>query len=503
MPYNDSKSISKPRYHKQQDGLFSTFQGKTLTVCVCTAMFLMLASMDRFQIPELQRRIISFEENLVRRNLDSFSRTKNLDPGEIYFKDLPPESPNPDPNRKTNTRFVHDLQDIAFPFARNPTDFRLQMAFARNHNDTDFLYTEEEVKQVLRGMYTMEGFMNQMLWSGSTAAQHFIGTASCLVQMKRPAMDVAHAVMHGMYLQEWKNWPRKAYSHWGNTCAARNYLASIVGSDLETMLWQRTALHGTGPWANWYAVQRQLQLLMQEDSPHYEKLSLQTQDRLKNLMGNTDLHMSICDEIEEYLSGDLVVAANWKRRDTEHWDRVAGLAEMLHEPKLVQWVRDTQRISSSLHANHPKLDYKQMTPPSRKVLFASETFNPNPADPAEVQRLKVLTTISREEHKLLNPEGSPDCFTAIGGTTERVRLLCDAFVNNEVSLTGYIDTMYEYKEFLMTCEHHGWYHEVILPEKVPLRYRQWDPEREDTRYTGIQKWFARLFDASVVAYLKY
>lgn len=369
----------------------------------------------------------------------------------------------------THSRFIDVIHDAAYPFARNPTDFRLQIAFERHpDNSSAFLYTYEDVQLMLRALYTMEGFMTQPLWSGSTAAHHFIGTASCMVQMGRPALDVSHALLHGMYLQEWKHhFPLKRTNR---TCAVRRFLASVLGSKLETMVWRTTAIHGTGPWASCYETQRKLRLAQRNPVAH--NISNQTLHRLNTFVDTSDVGFMICDEIEEFVGGDLVLAGNWKRRSTEHWDRIADLADMVGEPKLVKWVRATQQMAGALHSPQPILGYKQMTPPNMAAILASETFNPS-ADPMEVERLQMLTNRSRHEHMLMKPYGHPDCLDTTCGTINAHRELCDEFAINNASIVEYLDRVDAFDQLLLQCENENRYPPRRMPKSVPKMFRRW------------------------------
>jgi hypothetical protein len=114
-------------------------------------------------------------------------------------------------------RLFGEVLKEAFPFARNPTEFRHQVTFVtKSDNDKtnnnyqivtdedsttatpEFVYSKDDLALILRSLYTLLGFLNMPLWSGSPAYQHFIGTGSCLARLKRPASEVVLGLLHGI-----------------------------------------------------------------------------------------------------------------------------------------------------------------------------------------------------------------------------------------------------------------------------------------------------------------
>jgi hypothetical protein len=77
------------------------------------------------------------------------------------------------------------------------------------------------MKLIHTAMATVRSFMNMGLFSGTQATSHFLGTASCLAKLKRPALEVAWGVMHGMHLQRWRD---HVYEHKEETCDQRDRL---------------------------------------------------------------------------------------------------------------------------------------------------------------------------------------------------------------------------------------------------------------------------------------
>ena len=374
------------------------------------------------------------------------------------------------------SRFIDMIHDVAaYPFARNPTDFRLQIAFERRPDKPSaFLYTDEDVQLILRALYTMEGFLAQPLWSGSYGAQHFIGTASCMVQMGRPALEVSGALLHAMYLQEWTHHLPRAFkclkSTCNDICAVRRFLASLLGSKLETKLWRTTGIHGTGPWSSWIETQRKLRLAQRNPVAH--NISKQTLHRLNTFLDTSDVRLLLCDEIEEFVGGDMVLGGNWKRRSPEHWDHVADLADILGEPKLVKWARFAQQMAVTLHSPQPILAFKELTPPNMAALWASESFNPN-ADPMEVERLQMFSQRSRHEQMLMKPYGHPDCAGTTCDLVNAHRELCDEFVINNSSIVEYLDQVDSFDQLLLQCENENSYPPREMPKLVPEEFRLW------------------------------
>lgn len=260
----------------------------------------------------------------------------------------------------------------AFRFARLPTEFEFEVSFAKQAgNRQSYLYTEDDIALILRAMHTMLGFMNIGLWSGNPGTAHFIGTASCLVKLKRPAIEVALGVMHSLYLQRWREDFNISMS---DECARRNALAEVLGSDLETQLWQLSGLHATGPSTDCLKVMYKLLEVSKEEG----------MEMLRELLSNVDYwghslpHHLLCDEIEEFIGGDIALGGNWKRRNREHFEILVSLADWIKEPLLSQWIREAAGLSSYLHHPNPTPAYKELSPPNRSVLLNSTTLEFHP-----------------------------------------------------------------------------------------------------------------------------
>lgn len=448
---------------------------------------------------------------------------------EVVISDLPLPHPRPQerqrqppPQAQERQRQGHqdhplfsDNVRIPSPFARNPTDFRLLVAFQRKTSDelrreqraeggdggeataattsskNPFFYSDRDIHMILRAMYAMQGMIKMGLWSGTTAQNHLIGTGSCMAMLRQPPHQVAAAILHVTYLQDWIRVERlKRMSRRKHECSARAYVALLVGKTIERAVWTTTSIHGTGPWTTCVESQLRLRRILlqqtnREDrdqvdavangSPEPQRLSSRTLQKLDQFLDDTVTKFTICDEIEEYLGGDVALAGNWKRRPTSHWDNLYDLAMMVKEPKLAGWVRQAQQKAEILHPPNPETDaFEELTVPNKTVLFNSETFNAD-ADPNEVQRLQLLTSLSRLEQTLQPQWLGSECSKRTCRTIARHRTLCDKFAANETTIEDYLDEIEALKSELRVCEDSKIYASMneIMPQTVPSLARQY------------------------------
>ena len=361
----------------------------------------------------------------------------------------------------------------AFRFARLPTEFEFEISFAKQAgNDQSYLYTEEDIALILRAMHTMLGFMNIGLWSGNPGTAHFIGTASCLVKLKRPAIEVALGVMHSLYLQRWREDFNISMS---DECARRNSLAEVLGSELETQLWQLSGLHATGPYTDCLKIMHKLLKLSHEEGDDTKKL--------RNLLEQVDYwghslpHHLLCDEIEEFIGGDIALGGNWKRRNREHFEVLISLSDWIEEPLLSQWIREAAGLSSYLHHPNPTPAYKELSPPNRTVLLNRTTLEFHPqAHKEELDRLQYLMSVTQTEQLMTPPYLGPKCVSITCRTIEDMRGECrlasgSLHSNSTTALLGYLEAYRLGKERLERCEHEGLYRPVPMP-KVPPQWAQ-------------------------------
>ena len=326
---------------------------------------------------------------------------------------------------KSRRKLFEKVLKDAFPFARNPTEFRHQVTFT-NNDEEDYVYSKEDLALILRSLYTLLGFMNMPLWSGSPAYQHFIGTGSCLARLKRPAKEVALGLLHGIYVQSWhpdlKTIPT-------DECQRRSLLKSVLGSELEKHIFYESGVFGNGPQHSCLHVYKDM--LVESRSSNNQTI--------QTIVESIPYHFILCDEIEEFLGGDVSLANNWKRRDEHHFDLLQDMARLIDEPKLVSWIETARQMTIALYntTDHAALHaYKEVSPRLYKYVYnrSIETFRVD-ADPHEVDRMKFVQDTSRREWPMLSSYFRPGESASFNTSITATRNCCNAYHERDSSIT--------------------------------------------------------------------
>jgi len=355
------------------------------------------------------------------------------------------------------------LEKNGFKFARSPTQFILEAAYARSaHNSSEALYNEKELRMIQRSLNTMRGFMNQGLWSGSHASMHFLGTGSCLIKLKQPAIQVAVGSMHGVYLQKWRKHAYRGF--YEKECDKRYRLRTVLGSELENALWLDTGLFGNGPWST--CVTTYIKLMKENMTNPTPKVT--------KFVNEAPLHMLFCDEVEEAMGGEAILSGHWKRRDPKYFDDSVELMNLLGEPRLAEWTRDAQEMSHAMmHPNQAYVHFKELTPPDAETLFNTAKLNPD-ADQVDIDRWSTMVDITRSEQKLVPPYNKPTLLPKHSRGIERTRVLCDKVDEGEMTLDQYLDAFEELKHDMLRCEREDERFKEFIP--LPLEIPKWaDP----------------------------
>ena len=341
-----------------------------------------------------------------------------------------PKQISPTKHKNGRKLFEQVLKD-AFPFARNPTEFRHQITFSKEMQDDtdgeeDYVYSKEDLALILRSLYTLLGFMNMGLYSGSPAYQHFIGTASCLARLKRPAKEVAVGLLHGMYVQSWHPDLETIPT---DECSRRSLLKSVLGSELEKRLFYESGMFGNGPQHSCLHVYKDM--LVESRSSNNQTI--------QTIVESIPYHFILCDEIEEFLGGDVSLANNWKRRDEHHFDLLQDIARLINEPKLVSWIETARQMTISLYntTDYTALHaYKELSPRLYKFVYnrSIETFRVD-ADPQEVDRMKFVQDTSRREWPMLSSYFRPGESASFSTSISATRNFCNAYHERDSSIT--------------------------------------------------------------------
>eukprot|EP00035_Acanthoeca_spectabilis_P038695 m.55491 g.55491 ORF g.55491 m.55491 type:complete len:573 (+) comp9249_c0_seq2:138-1856(+) len=360
--------------------------------------------------------------------------------------------------------FPLDAMTTAFQLTREPTKFKLEMAYAVDAKDpSQPLYSDNDVRLIMRAFHTVFGFQHMRLYSGHNALGHLIGTASCLVKLKRPAVEVAAGLLHNVYLQQWQ--PDLKLNA-ASACERRAALASVVGSQVERLVWQFVAQSGTGPWENCINVLTQLFEYKLNNNQTAEQA-----EALADVLGSALLpHVSICDELDEVMGGELALASNWKRRSSAHYKRVAKLAAQIEEPQLVDLVKRAERMNFAFHepTDPPRRPYKELSPPTMSRVFATVKYSNRTLeqDSGSVTRLKLLNDIGRSDALLSRPYLHAACADGLCPEIDTSRIMCDQAVETG-DLDAYIRKVQEQSQRLFSCEAEGKVNYVEMPALPP------------------------------------
>eukprot|EP00977_Amphora_coffeiformis_P003793 scaffold760_cov168-Amphora_coffeaeformis.AAC.1 len=346
-------------------------------------------------------------------------------------------------HQKDGDHFDHVLSSKGFRFARTVSEFLLEAAFFRDPNEeSSFFYSERDIRIIERSMNTMRGFMNMGVWSASPALHHFIGTGACLLKLQRPPEEVALGLLHGMYLQRWRD-----HVFHEETCDQRHELAQAIGTQLEKKLWLHTALFGNGPWSTCISCYRRLLTVnanLTEPGDEFIAASFST-------LTSPYLHLIVCDEIEETFGGDLVLGGNWKRRDVEFFKgKLIPLAEALGETELIGWIEDAMAVTHALHHPNPGQHYKELTPKPDDLIQSAE-FNSN-ADKKDIDRLKFATRLVHEEKKITRPYLPPFGQKEVLRGIFETRNMCDKVESGEKTLMDLVKLYKKLQHLLLHCE---------------------------------------------------
>ena len=332
---------------------------------------------------------------------------------------------------------VKEALKRAFPFNRDFSSMLTELAFQTKSEDSDdFLYTDLEYSMVERSAYVTFGLMDDVfLWSQGHQTFHFIGTGSCMIQARRPAAEVAFGVNHGLYLKKWRD-----HAYYEDECDRRHFLAGLLGSEMERRLWLETGMSAHGPWQSCVRVWKG----MLED---------QNQSTvIRDFIANAPLEFQICDEIEEFLGGDIARAGNWKRRPDSHFESLKAVAQLRGAHSLAQLVEATRQFTQSLFPKFPSVFFTELTPHNHSHLFET-TETSAEAHVDDLKRYEHLIMSGRDNRRILpHNVNKNDIPTRLKNAIKIARSWCDAVDSNKMNYTQYISEMEKLEKSLLYCE---------------------------------------------------
>ena len=359
-----------------------------------------------------------------------------------------------------NSMFGRRVDDVlkadGFKFARSASELSLEASYASNEEGNNFLYSYEDLKVIIRSLLTMRGFMNQGLWSGSPASMHFIGTGSCLVKMKQPALSVARGILHGMYLQRWRE---NLFDEYEDTCDYRMLLRRVIGSELEGSVWMDTGLFGNGPWSSCVSTYKNIFLENSKGS----------NDRLATFIEHVTgvVQVSICDELEEVMGGEMFLSGNWKRRGSHFYEELKGLAKTIGALAFLPYINHAREMAT-FFSSSPEPLTKDLTPKSVSELINTATFSPF-ASRVDVARYNDMNNILLNDRPILNHYHKARAKKPLLQIINATRVMCDSYVAGELTTDDYLDRFFTLKEELMACEREDerFQVDIPLPDRIP------------------------------------
>jgi hypothetical protein len=232
-----------------------------------------------------------------------------------------------------------------------------------------------------------------------------------------------------MYVQTWHpdlmTDPKKE-------CQRRRLLRSVLGSDIEQQLFYVTGVFGNGQPYSCLNLYRDL-LLESRNNPNNQTI--------QDVVQSIPYHFLLCDDIEEFLGGDVPIANNWRRRQDHHFDLLQEVARLLEEPKLVSWIETSRQMTIALYntsTDSPAFHaYGQIRPRSYESVYnrSIETFRMD-ANPVEVDRMKFIQDTSRKEWRMLSPYFKAGQSKNFHKSLKSTRVFCERYQNSRSQISA-------------------------------------------------------------------
>ncbi|KAL3914736.1 MAG: hypothetical protein SGILL_005981 [Bacillariaceae sp.] len=345
-------------------------------------------------------------------------------------------------------RMAHAL---TFPFRRDLASVMTEAAFqTKSETSEEFMYSQEEFSMIEISAHVSLGIMEDIfLWSQGHQNTHFLGVGSCMIQARRPAAEVAFAMNHGLYLKTWRE-----HAYHKKDCDRRNYLRNLLGSEMERRLWLETGTSAHGPWKS--CVRMWHQMLHKRD----------TSAVIKKFIDRMPLEFQICDEIDEEIAGEVMIAGNWKRRSDDYFDTLVEIARMRGHHRLAEIVEDDRYMTQLLFPKNPGQFYKELTPPNHTFMFETIETSSD-ANDDDLQRFEHLILSARDNRRILpHNVNKNDIPLRLQKTIDKTRVLCDAVEVKEMNMTDFIFQFEKLEHDLLYCERQ----DERFQKEVPFRY---------------------------------
>lgn len=180
------------------------------------------------------------------------------------------------------------------------------------------------------------------------------------------------------------------------------------------------------------------------------------------------MEMLYCDEIEEVLGGDMILESNWKRRSETIFQDMAEIAQLIEQPKLVQFIEAAEEATFLLFPRRPEPRLAELTPATYRVLVDTVEYDAN-ADSKDVERLQTVIDASHDNFHLLRPYYPTGPENITDRSIQETRRRCREFVEGKINVEEYLDWYFTWIDTeLKVCESTGFYNQQVpMPRDVP------------------------------------
>ena len=256
---------------------------------------------------------------------------------------------------------------------RSLTGFLIQLVTDDNMNR----FTDEELRlMILAVTMTQKISGSSKLFDGTSYSNHFIGVGSAALLTGLPAKYVIVALLHSLYLHRW---PTEVTGDSTRDCVKRLYFREHFGSDIEDTLYRWVTTFGNGPWhtcgPTWVDMM---------NAGHFDQEDLML------------LKVTLCDEVDEAISGDLWFSHNWKRRSEKFENSLLELARRSNNTIVYDLLHLSNSAVRSVYAHTGPPLPKDMTTTEDELFYKNPPPNYNLLNGNEklIANIKKVITLS-------------------------------------------------------------------------------------------------------------
>ena len=177
--------------------------------------------------------------------------------------------------------------------------------------------------------------------------------------------------------------------------------------------------------------------------------------------------MSICDELEEVMGGEMFLSGNWKRRGSHFYEELKGLARTIGALAFLPYINHAREMAT-FFSSSPEPLTKDLTPKSVSELINTATFSPF-ASRIDVARYNDMNNLLLNDRPILNHYHKARAKKPLLQIINATRVMCDSYVAGELTTDDYLDRFFTLKEELMACEREDerFQVDIPLPDRIP------------------------------------